>query len=356
MGCGLSSVNLPVDRQGKPYEHCIEGRKSFDDRKQEVIRTIPNIDESVLNTNRDRIMEELGGFRKLLILALTEKSLRIRFSNSFGAGNMKESVLIQNREDIIGELGGFRSFLIAALANKSSGLDDTEVRALRKYISSSDPIVSHHIHSVTNNLCDLVNQFLWLQRKDDTYSPQFDWIQARLIYDFASKTAVIIKLLPLQLSSLGKVYSVGVRCQGQVLLSEFRHQSPRPRDKEMQLLHVNGIADGMRVWIGSEYIFQNTDRISQLKGINKYLMADSESNNIKLENAPQIKLLDPAIDDAVYLFLEPNGRKHAHGTTRMMRASGWSRVGDVTAVYSILSIPLNVWECPLRNMTVETSN
>ena len=278
MGCGLTNAKLPIDLQGRQYVDYNEDRQSFDDGKGAVVRMISNIDEFVLNKNRDKIMEELGGFRKLVILALTDYSLRIR------VGSMKDSKLMKCREQIIEELGGFRYFLIAALGSELSSIREAEVCVLRRYTSLSmhpGPFVSHHIHSVSRNICDLVIRFKWLQREEDTYSPQLDWIQARLIYDLLTENvtqrAVIIRLpFSNRNKCHGVVHGVGARCAGQAILSQSFLQKPFGANEAInqslfeEMKSVNGIKDDTTIWIDGRDNFKNTARVPQLREINKY--------------------------------------------------------------------------------------
>ena len=377
MGCGHSTARLPVDLEGEPEV-----------RKQVDVNMVSNIEEFTLRRNRDKIIEELGGFRKLLTLALAgENSMGVRFSETlhsdvFGGEHTKESVLKRNRESIIEELRarGFSTCLVSALAHKSFNIDNAQIDALRKFVISWDPTASEHIQRVTNNLRDLVVRFKWLQRGEergeDTYSSQFDWINARLIYDYATTTEVTIGLRACTLHG-GDVYSIGVRCNRQAILSQFyqlAHRNPMEPANSLieEMEDVNGITDGMNASIGDveNNTFGHTGRVPQLNQISKYL--PWRPRMTRISKAPEIRLTHPAIDDVVYLFVEPCVSKmqrkmqnddfssvdieeakedeeyciYQYGEwTSRMRDSGWTNVGIVTRGQGI---PLHVWEYPLR--------
>ena len=375
MGCGLSSTRLPVDLEGEA-----------ENREQVDVEMVSNIEEFKLNRNRDKIIEELGGFRKLLTLALAgEKSIGVRFSDTlhsdvFGGEHTNESALKRNRDSLVEELRarGFSPFLISALTDKSFKIDNAQINALRRLMISWDPTASQHIQNVTNNLCDLVLRFQWLQRGEergqDTYSSQFDWINARLIYDYATTTEVTIGLRACTLHG-GDVYSIGVRCNAQAILSQFYQLAHRSRMEPANSLieemgDVNGITDGMNASTGGNNTFGHTGRVPQLNGISKYL--PWRPRMTRIAKAPEIRLTYPAIDDAVYLFVEPCVSKmqrkmqnddfssvdieeakedeeyciYQYGEwTSRMRDSGWTNIGIITRGQGI---PLHVWEYPLR--------
>ena len=363
MGCGLPSVPLPVDLHGESDVHSGEAGscQSVDDRKNETAQRISNNDECVLNHNREGSLgsiEELDGFRKLLILALTKQSLRICFPNKFGEGNISESVLIKVQDDMIERLGGVDQFLVTALADDSSKFVEAQVQALSRYVSLSDPFVPHHIQSVSSNLCHLITRFKWLQREEDTYSPQFDWIQARLIYDFltenVTKKEVIIQL-PVSNRNMfgGKIHGIGVRCNGRAILSQLVRESGetrigslgptnQPYTVNAEMRNANGITDGMNIWIDGEDTFKNTSRVPQLTEINKYdyLLWEGFRKNHQYVNNAEIKLTYPAIDDAMYLFVDPSTFWR-----KWMEDKGWIKVG---IIITERGNPVNVWECPLK--------
>ena len=210
------------------------------------------------------------------------------------------------------------------------------------YCPPSDTAISALIQNVTDNICELVAQFAWMRRVNDTTPPDFDRILAQLIYDFALKQEVVISLLPIQLSSNGPTYrrySIGAQCRGQAIVSGFSLP-------DKYLKNVNGVTNGLKVWINSEPRLRHYERFYELKKFNKY------SSYIIFEGddtitVPQIKLLDPSIDDAVFLFLEPREREH-ESSARKVQADGWTKLGTITQGYSL---PFNVWEYPLRNLT-----
>ena len=224
----------------------------------------------------------------------------------------------------------------------------------------SDPFVSRHIRCVSSNLCDLASKFKWLQREGDTYSPQLDWIQARLIYDFLTKNvtqrAVIIRLpFSNRNKCHGVVHGVAARCAGQAILSQSFLQKPFGANEAInqslfeEIRSVNGIKDDTTIWIDGRDNFKNTARVPQLREINKYdyLLLRMEFSGNRLVNNAEIMLTYPAIDDAVYLFVDPSTFWR-----NLMENKGWMKAG---MIITERGNPVNVWECPLESLLCTTA-
>ena len=252
--------------------------------------------------------------------------------------NVEDSVLVENQQQIIAECGGFRALLSAALSDEALQFGDIDTNVLSKYASKWDPNISPLINNVSNSLCDLVSSHGWMCRVDTKYASNFEGSMAQMIYDFAAKTELIIELPPSQTRET--VFSIGARCKGKMTISGFAN-------REME--NVNGITDGMKVWSDREYVFQNTEDVPQLKGINKYFLSNHKSNGIG--TAPKIKLVNPSIDDAVYLFLETTHTHHQRhgGWASKLPSEGWKQIGSIIWTGSCTNSN-DVWEYALKSL------
>ena len=110
--------------------------------------------------------------------------------------NVEDSVLIENQQQIIAACGGFRALLSAALSEEALQFEDTDTNVLSKYASRWEPNISPLINNVTKSLCDLIASHGWMCRVDTKYASHFEEKLAQMIYDFAAKREVIIKLPP----------------------------------------------------------------------------------------------------------------------------------------------------------------
>ena len=259
---------------------------------------------------------------------------------------MNDSELSRNRDTIIDELGGFRKLLLFSLTDSdlthqpsTTTIDDVNVHLPSRCVSSDGPEVVPFMSNVTQNLCDLVVIFGGMKRSENTYSQDFDQILAQIIYDFA-KREVIIDLLPLQLNIERSTYSIAARGDGEVNISGFIFTDD-------EVWNVDGVPKEMNVWIHNEWR-SNPGQHSQRTGFRKlinYLRSDQRRDRIC--TVPHIKLLDPTIQDAVYVFIEPKTGDNEELQFKIQQL-GWRSLGGV----KMSNYLYHVWEYPLRNLRV----
>ena len=83
MGCKQSKAEWSRSRQEDNFEAQAE-TETDDQQYADAIAEINGMDESELDRSRSRIIRQLGGFRKLLISALTHPMFEVRTVNASG--------------------------------------------------------------------------------------------------------------------------------------------------------------------------------------------------------------------------------------------------------------------------------